>query len=213
VHGQIERRRLEIQQIVFAGQRLDRRDFRGADLAASRGFELRHVFFDVAAQRPGVLITELGFEGEAVRLDADRMCRPHVEPQAAERREIARTQHSIEPATFGSVRPGSQQRQRPGDQGQKADSTCTIALHHGIPKVVRKTEREDNSTAAAAAGAPRATRATDYISAYLGRPRQWNRYLCTNVVHAAVPCAPMLPSPKRRVLLRAEPHQQRGTAF
>ena len=60
--------------------------------------ERLEVLLDVFAQRPGVLVAELGFEREGVLLDVDRVRGTHVEAQESERRQIARAQHAVEAA-------------------------------------------------------------------------------------------------------------------
>jgi hypothetical protein len=98
VHREVERGRLEIQQIVLAGQVPDRVDLGGSDFAAARGFERIQILLDVAAQRPGVLVAELGLEREGMRFDVHGMRRAHVQAQESERRQVARAQHAVEAA-------------------------------------------------------------------------------------------------------------------
>ena len=96
VHRHVQRRGFDVEQIVLAGQIADGLELLRPDVPAPLRFATRQIGFDVAAQRPGVLVAELHLEREAVGLDAHGMCRAHVEAQESERRQIPLAQHAVE---------------------------------------------------------------------------------------------------------------------
>ena len=96
MHGQIERRGFQVHEVILAGQRLDGLYQFRSHLPATRGLQCLEKLLDVLAQRPGVLITQLGFERERTRLDAECVRGPHVQAQETERSQVARAEQAIE---------------------------------------------------------------------------------------------------------------------
>ena len=112
------------------------------------GFERREVLLHVLAQRPGVLVAELGFEREGVRLDAHGVRRTHVEAQESERRQIARAQHAVEAACSSACAgiAGAMASREAAPRGHRGQ----IVLHqHSISparKIYQRLRAADNRT-------------------------------------------------------------------
>src|SRR5882762_4214765 len=92
VQGHVEQPELEIDEIGLAGQRADRRQVRRSEAAAS-GQRLE-VLLHVRTHRPRVLVAEKDFDGPVPRRSPDGVRGTHVQPQKAERREIALAQQA-----------------------------------------------------------------------------------------------------------------------
>jgi hypothetical protein len=80
VHRQVERRRLEVHQVILAGQVSNGLDLRRPDWRR-RNSRATEVLLHVLAERPGVWYPSSASKREAVFLDVDGVRRAHVEAQ------------------------------------------------------------------------------------------------------------------------------------
>ncbi len=101
VHRDVVDRRLEIHEIVFAGQVANGLHILRAELAPSRRFQAGQVFFHLGTDGPGVLEGHVIFDRPASRLGGHGVGRSHVEPHEAQRRQVTFAHQAIELAAIG----------------------------------------------------------------------------------------------------------------
>ena len=134
VHRHVQRRGFDVEQIVLAGQIADGLDLRRPDVPAPLRLEIRQICFDVAAQRPGVLVAELHLEREAVRLDAHGMspgaCRGAGSRKASDpARAACRRSDRLRRAPAAGQQASAQQHASANIGTAFIGSPCVVLLH------------------------------------------------------------------------------------